>query len=88
MAPTVVPEDMGHIAIPMVEIVRGNMQSAIPSGVTSQTLGGSTAASSSREVPSEAEVRFCFSAVETLFHIRYHLRSYNMMTDILLWDRP
>ena len=35
MAPTVVPEDMGHIAIPMVEIVRGNMQSAILSGVTS-----------------------------------------------------
>ncbi|KAI0274138.1 ankyrin repeat-containing domain protein, partial [Russula aff. rugulosa BPL654] len=46
---------MGHIAIPMVEIVRGNMQSAIPSGVTSQTLGSSSAASSSREVPSEAE---------------------------------
>ena len=81
MAPTVVPEDMGHIAIAMVDTdrVRDNMQSAIPSGVASQAPSGSIAASSSedgiQEVPSEAEVRFCFSAVETLFHIRCHLRS-------------
>jgi hypothetical protein len=79
MPPTVVPEDMGHIAIAMVDTdrVRDNMQSAIPSGVASQALSGSTAASSSedgiQEVPSEAEVRFCFAAVETLFHIRCHL---------------
>ena len=70
MAPTVLPEDMDHVAIAMEENdrVQDNMQSAIPS-VASETQGGSTAASSSggniQEVPSDAEVRFfCFSAVE------------------------
>jgi hypothetical protein len=72
MAPTVVPEDMDHMAIPMEERdgVREKLQSVIPSVASEKTQGGSTAASSSeggtiQEVPSDdAEVQFCFSAVE------------------------
>jgi hypothetical protein len=57
VSPTVVPEDMDHMAITM-EVLN----------VAPKTYGGPTTASSSedriQEVSSDAEVRFCFSAVE------------------------
>jgi hypothetical protein len=69
-SPTPLPEDMDDsVAIAMEERdgVQGNMQSLIPS-VAALTQGGSTTASSGedglQEVSSNAEVRFCFSAVE------------------------
>jgi hypothetical protein len=53
MASTVVPEDIDHIEVRII---------------VSESQGGSAAASSSeegiQEVPSDAEVWFCLSAVE------------------------